>query len=131
MSMTDPIAAYLTSIRNALRAKKATVTVPSSTIKADITRLLKDEGFIRNFEVEKNGHRQFINIQLKYTSGRSVIREINRISKPGCRVYTGKDEIPVYRNGVGVYILTTPKGIVTDRRARREKVGGEVICSIW
>jgi small subunit ribosomal protein S8 len=130
--MTDPIAAYLTTIRNGVKMKSRQVKIPASSIKEKISRVLKDEGFIDSFEVEKVEERSFLKVGLRYNQqGRSVITEIKRVSKPGCRVYKGKDEIPVYRNGIGVLILSTPKGVMSDRHARKENVGGEILCSIW
>lgn len=127
MAATDTIADMLTGIRNALRAKKAEVVLPHSKIKREIARILKEEGYIRGYSC--NGE---IKIQLRYgPSNISVINEIRRISKPGKRVYAGKDEIPLVMNGLGVAILSTPKGVITDRKAREMGVGGELICSVY
>ena len=132
MSMTDPIADMLTRIRNAVQARKDEVEIPASRIKASIAKILKEEGFIKNYKVLKNSPQGTMNVMLKKMEGdESVIHEVKKISKPGLRVYVGVDEIPKVKNGLGVAILSTSKGILTDRQCRKEKVGGEVLCSIW
>lgn len=132
MAMTDPISACLTTIRNALKNKQRDIKLPGSRIKGEICRVLKEEGFINAFSFEKEDGKSFLNVTLRYTGGgKSVITELKRISKPGCRIYKDKDGIPVYRNGLGLYIVSTPKGIMTDRSARKESVGGELLCSVW
>lgn len=132
MSMTDPIADMLTRIRNAVQARKDEVDVPASRIKASIAKILKEEGFVKNYKVLKNSPQGTIRISLKRMVGdESVIHGITKISKPGLRVYVGAAEIPKVKNGLGVAILSTPKGVLTDRKCRKEHVGGEVLCSIW
>ncbi|MBI5560372.1 MAG: 30S ribosomal protein S8 [Deltaproteobacteria bacterium] len=127
MAMTDTIADMLTRIRNALKAKKTEVVIPRSKMKCEIARILKEEGYIRDY-----ASNAAIKIQLKYgPSSANVINEIKRISKPGKRVYVGKDEIPMVMNGLGVAILSTPKGVMADRKAREAGVGGELICSVY
>ena len=131
MTMTDPIADMLTRIRNANTVKHETVDVPASNIKKEIVRILLEEGFVRGYDVidEKQG---IIRIQLKYgQAGEKVIQGIKRISKPGMRVYTNAHEIPKVLNGLGIAIISTSKGILTDKQARKENVGGEVICYVW
>lgn len=132
MSMTDPIADLLTRIRNAQTARHATVLVPRSNLKLALTRLLKEEGFLEGYvEVEKGAQGQ-IKIFLKYdAANQATIRGITRISRPGRRVYVGKDEVPRVRNGLGVAVLTTPRGLLTDLQARQAGVGGEVVCHVW
>ncbi len=132
MSVSDPIADMLTRIRNAEQARHDSTLVPLSNIKLDIARILKEEGFIVGYDLVK--HRSFrqIKILLKYDEDNNpVITGLERISKPGCRVYKGKEEIPWVLSGIGVAILSTPKGLLTDRQARRLGVGGEVLCYVW
>jgi small subunit ribosomal protein S8 len=130
MSMTDPIADMLTRIRNAQMAEKVAVTMPSSKLKVSIAKVLKDEGYIDDFAVRENSGKAELDIALKYYAGRPVIERIERVSKPGLRVYKGKDDLPRVMNGLGVAIVSTPKGVMTDRRARASNVGGEVICIV-
>ncbi|MRR50275.1 MAG: 30S ribosomal protein S8 [Rhodocyclaceae bacterium] len=130
MSMTDPIADMLTRIRNAQMAEKVSVSMPSSKLKVSIAKVLKDEGYIDDFAVRENGSKSELDIALKYYAGRPVIERIERISKPGLRVYKGKDDLPRVMNGLGVAIVSTPKGVMTDRRARASNVGGEVLCVV-
>ena len=127
MSMSDPIADLLTRIRNAQMVAKQTVSVPSSKVKVAIAQVLKDEGYIDGFEVKSDGAKSELLIALKYYAGRPVIERIERVSRPGLRVYKGRDAIPQVMNGLGVAIVTTPKGVMTDRHARATGVGGEVI----
>jgi small subunit ribosomal protein S8 len=130
--MTDPIADLLTRIRNATQAQHGNLLVPRSRLKLDIVRILKDEGFIEGYVEVENTHQGAIKIFPKYdTRNHGVIRGLQRVSKPSRRVYVGKDKIPQVRNGLGIAILTTPKGVITDRRARHEGVGGEVLCYVW
>ncbi len=132
MAMTDPIADMLTRIRNALKTKAEKVDIPSSKIKVSIARILKEEGYIKNFKVMNDGKQGILIIYLKYDDNREpVIKEIRRLSKPSLRKYVKSDKIPLILNGFGITILSTPKGIITDKVARRLKVGGELICSIW
>ena len=122
----------LTRIRNAVSARHPKVDVPSSRLKMDIARILKDEGFITNFKLAEDGTQKSIRIYLKYTPGNvPVISRIERVSRPGCRVYSGSKEVPRVLGGLGINILTTPKGVMTGRAARKENVGGEVLCQVW
>ncbi len=130
MSMTDPIADMLTRIRNAQMAEKVAVSMPSSKLKAAIASVLKDEGYIEDFAVRQNDGKAQLDIALKYYAGRPVIERIERVSKPGLRVYRGTGELPKVMNGLGVAIVSTPKGVMTDRRARASNVGGEVLCIV-
>ena len=130
--MTDPIADMLTRVRNALVARHPKVDVPASKLKLEIARILKEEGFILNFKLTEEGAKKFIRIYLKYTPGNvPVISRIERVSRPGCRVYVGTKEVPRVLGGLGVNILTTPRGVMTGQSARKERVGGEVLCQIW
>lgn len=132
MTMTDPIADLLTRIRNANQNGFAKVEVPSSTFKVEIVRVLKEEGYIKDYRVLKDKGRGVIKVSLKYADkDERVIKTIQKVSKPSRRVYVGKDEVPRVMNGLGVAIISTPKGVMTDRQARREGVGGEVICTVW
>ena len=130
MSMTDPIADMLTRIRNAQMAEKAAVTMPSSKVKVSIAKVLKDEGYIEDFAVRENGGLPQLDIALKYYAGRPVIERIERVSKPGLRVYKGANDLPRVMNGLGIAIVSTPKGVMTDRKARTDNVGGEVLCVV-
>ena len=132
MSMTDPIADMLTRIRNANMVKLQKVDIPSSNVKVNIANVLKQEGFIKNFKVISDNHQGVLRVYLKYIDEKdSIINEIKRISKPGGRVYKKTEDIPVVKNGVGIAILSTSKGILTDTSARKAGIGGEVICTIW
>ena len=130
MSMSDPIADMLTRIRNAQAVDKAAVTMPSSKIKVAIAQVLKDEGYIDDFAIQNDSGKNELNISLKYYAGRPVIERIERVSRPGLRIYKGRDSIPQVMNGLGVAIVTTPKGVMTDRKARQTGVGGEVLCYV-
>lgn len=130
MSMSDPIADMLTRIRNAQIVQKAAVTMPSSKLKVAIAQVLKDEGYIDGFQVKADGSSSELEIALKYYAGRPVIERIERVSRPGLRIYKGRDAIPQVMNGLGVAIVTTPKGVMTDRKARQTGVGGEVLCYV-
>jgi len=130
MSMSDPIADLLTRIRNAQMVAKPLVSVPSSKVKVAIAQVLKDEGYIDSFQVKTADGKSELVIELKYYAGRPVIERIERVSRPGLRVYTGRDAIPQVMNGMGVAIVTTPKGVMTDRKARATGVGGEVLCYV-
>ena len=130
MSMSDPIADMLTRIRNAQMVEKTTVLVPSSKVKVAIAQVLKDEGYIDGFQVKSDDGRPQLEIALKYYAGRPVIERIERVSRPGLRVYKGSGAIPQVMNGLGVAIVTTPKGVMTDRKARASGVGGEVLCYV-
>jgi len=130
--MTDPIAAMLTRIRNANKARFETVDIPASKLKVSIAKILKDAGYIKNYKVVKDSKQGILQLFMKYGSkGDPVISEIQRVSKPSIRVYVNKDEIPSVRNGLGLAILSTSKGILTDTEARKQQVGGEVICTFW
>ena len=132
MAVTDPIADMLTRIRNGVKARFNSVDVPGSKLKTEIARILKDEGFIKNYKFLKDGKQGILRIYLKYGSGQSnVIYGLKRISKPSCRVYVRSNVIkPVY-NGMGVSILSTSKGSMSDKKARKENVGGEILCTVW
>lgn len=130
MSMSDPIADMLTRIRNAQAVEKTSVVMPSSKLKVAIAKVLKDEGYIDGFAVKGEEARPELEISLKYYAGRPVIERIERVSRPGLRVYKGSSAIPQVQNGLGVAIVTTPKGVMTDRKARADGVGGEVLCYV-
>lgn len=130
MSMSDPIADMLTRIRNAQMVQKAVVVMPSSKLKVAIAQVLKDEGYIDGFQIKSDGAKSELAVALKYYAGRPVIERIERVSRPGLRIYKGRDEIPQVMNGLGVAIVTTPKGVMTDRKARQSGVGGEVLCYV-
>lgn len=130
MSMNDPIADMLTRIRNAQLAEKASATMPSSRLKVAIVQVLKDEGYIENFLVREAEGKPTLEIGLKYYAGRPVIEKIERVSRPGLRIYKGCQDIPRVMNGLGVAIVSTSKGVMTDRKARASGVGGEVLCIV-
>lgn len=132
MVMTDPIADFLTRIRNAQKARFDKLDIPASKMKASLARILKEEGYIKNFKLIRDNRQGIIRIHLKYGETReNIISGINRVSRPGCRIYVGHDEIPRILNGMGINILSTSKGIMTDRQARKEHIGGELLCSVW
>jgi small subunit ribosomal protein S8 len=128
--MSDPIADMLTRIRNAQMVEKVSVAMPSSKVKVAIAQVLKDEGYIEDFAVKVNGAKAELQIALKYYAGRPVIERLERVSRPGLRVYKGRNDIPHVMNGLGVAIVSTPQGVMTDRKARATGVGGEVICYV-
>ncbi len=129
---SDPIADMLTRIRNAIAARHAKVDIPASRLKLDIARILKEEGYIANYKLAEEGSRKTIKIYLKYAPDkRPVISRIERVSRPGCRVYVGRREIPRVLGGLGINILTTARGVMTGRRAHQEGVGGEILCRVW
>lgn len=130
MSMTDPIADFLTRIRNGQQARKKQVAVPSSKVKEAIAAVLKDEGYISEFSVVADGAKKTLTVSLKYFEGKPVIERIERVSRPSLRVYKGKDELPKVLGGLGVAIVSTPGGVVSDRRAREAGQGGEVLCIV-
>jgi small subunit ribosomal protein S8 len=130
MSMSDPIADLLTRIRNAQMVAKVSVSVPASKVKVAIAQVLKDEGYVDGFKVLQDGGKSELVIALKYYAGRPVIERIERVSRPGLRVYKGSGAIPQVMNGLGVAIVTTPQGVMTDRKARATGVGGEVLCYV-
>ncbi|NLJ73437.1 MAG: 30S ribosomal protein S8 [Firmicutes bacterium] len=132
MVMTDPIADMLTRIRNANSVKHESVDIPRSKLKEEVARILKDEGFIREYKVIDDDKQGILRVYLKYDSQNGqVIQGIKRISKPGLRVYANKEEVPRVLGGLGIAILSTSQGVMTDKAARREGVGGEVICYVW
>ena len=129
---SDPIADMLTRIRNGLRARHTKVDVPASRLKMELARILKDEGYILNFKAAEEDGRKVIRVYLKYSQAEQpVISNIERVSRPGCRVYVGSKEIPRVLGGLGVYILSPPKGVMTGRDAPQQGVGGEVLCQLW
>lgn len=129
--LTDPIADMLTRIRNAIRIKAEKVDIPISKLKLEIAKILKEEGFIRAYKILKDRKQGILRVIPKYVDSESVISELKRISKPGRRVYVGSKEIPVVMGGLGIAIITTSKGILSDRVCRLEGVGGEVVCYVW
>ena len=130
MSMTDPIADMLTRIRNAQMIQKTTVMMPASKLKAAIAQVLKDEGYIDGFAVRQNDGKSELEISLRYYAGEPVIEKIERVSRPGLRIYRGRDDIPKVMNGLGIAIVSTSQGVMTDRKARATGVGGEVLCIV-
>jgi small subunit ribosomal protein S8 len=130
MSMSDPIADMLTRIRNAQLAEKLSVAMPSSRVKASIAQVLKDEGYIEGFKVSNEDGKSTLEIALKYYAGEPVIETIERVSRPGLRIYKGRDDIPKIMNGLGIAIVSTSKGVMTDRKARATGIGGEVLCIV-
>ncbi len=130
MSMSDPISDMLTRIRNAQQAEKTTVSMPSSKLKAAIAQVLQDEGYVEGFKVVTNEGKATLEIGLKYYADRPVIEKIQRVSRPGLRIYKGSEEIPKVMNGLGIAIVSTSKGLMTDRKARANGIGGEVLCIV-
>jgi len=132
MSLTDPVADFLTRVRNAIRARHQKVDVPASKLKVELARILKEEGYISNFKATEEDGQKVRRIYLKYgPNNESTMSKLERISKPGCRVYVGRNEIPRVLGGMGINILTTPRGVMTGREARKQGVGGEVLCEIY
>lgn len=132
MSMTDPVADMLTRIRNASKAKHEKVDIPSSSLKAEVARILKEEGYIKNIKMIADSKQGIIRVFLKYSSAsESAITGIDRVSSPGRRTYAGKEEIPHVLNGYGIAIVSTSKGLMTDKAAREANVGGELLCKVW
>lgn len=132
MSMTDPVADLLTRIRNGLSSKKAAVELPASKLKLEIVKILKEEGYISNFKVTEDGPQGVLRVDLRYGSdGRPIITGIQRVSKPGLRVYVGSEGIKPVLGGLGVAILSTSRGLMTDLNARKDRVGGEILCKVW
>jgi small subunit ribosomal protein S8 len=130
--MTDPVADFLTRVRNAIRAKQQKVDVPASKLKTEMARILKEEGYISNFKATEENGQKLLRVYLKYSnSNEAAISNLERISKPGCRVYVGRTEIPRVLGGLGINILTTPRGVMTGRDARKQGVGGEILCQVW
>jgi len=132
MNMTDPVADMITRIRNGVRARLPKVDVPSSKLKVEIARILKDEGYVSNYKVTEDPKQGVLRIYLKYGPGMErVITDLQRVSRPGCRIYCGKDAIPRVYGGLGINILSTSRGLMTGRSAAREGVGGEILCNVW
>lgn len=130
MSMSDPIADMLTRIRNAQSVNKVSVSMPASKLKSAIAAVLKDEGYVEDFAIVPNDGKPLLSISLKYYAGRPVIEKIDRVSKPGLRIYKGSENIPKVMNGLGVTIMSTSKGVMTDRSAQAAGIGGEVLCVV-
>ncbi len=130
MTMTDPISDMLTRIRNGQKARKTSVSMPASKVKVGVANVLKDEGYIMDFETSGEGAKKTLSVELKYFEGKPVIEKVQRVSKPGLRTYRGKDELPKVLGGLGVAIVSTSLGVMSDRQAREKGVGGEVICVV-
>lgn len=128
--MTDPISDMLTRIRNGQRAQKISVSMPDSSLKRSIAALLKEEGYVADYAAQSGAGKPMLEIKLKYYQGRPVIDELKRISRPGLRIYAGRDDLPSINGGLGIAIISTSKGLMTDRAARKAGVGGEVVCSV-
>jgi len=132
MAVTDPIADFLIRIKNGQKARFDKVDIPSSKTKLSLARLLKDEGYIKNYKLIRDNKQGILRVQLQYADNReAAITGLKRVSKPGCRMYVGHDDIPKVLNGLGINILSTSRGIMTDRQARKDGVGGELLCSVW
>jgi len=130
MSMTDPIADMLTRIRNGQKARKVTVSMPASNVKESIAKVLQDEGYVSGFSTEADGEKKSLTIELKYFEGAPVIEKIQRASRPGLRIYRGKEDLPKVLGGLGVTIVSTSAGVMSDRQAREKGIGGEVLCVV-
>ncbi len=131
MNMTDPIADMLTRIRNAALARQLRTSIPASNMKLAIAKILKEEGYIKDFELVKDNPQGTIRVTLRYVEKRPVVTQLKRVSKPGLRVYTRRDDIPRVRDGLGTAIISTPKGLMTGRKAYQLGMGGEVVCYVW
>jgi small subunit ribosomal protein S8 len=131
MTMSDPIGDMLTRVRNAINARQNEVDIPASKVKRAIAQVLVDEGYVQGLEELAEGPQGLLRLKLKYKSGKSVIANLQRVSKPSRRVYVGHDQIPKALSGLGVNILSTPQGVMSDRSARQAKVGGEILCAVW
>lgn len=131
MPVTDPISDFLTRIRNASKAKKIRVDIPASNMKKSLAEILKQQKFIQDYAVVEDNKQNLLRVQLKYRNGTPAINGLKRISTPGLRVYKSSDELPRVLNGLGVAVISTPKGLLTDKEARKEAVGGEIVCYIW
>lgn len=131
MAVTDPIADFLTRVRNAIHANKKSVEVPSSKMKEALAEIMKQTNFVQDYEVLEDNKQNILRIRLKYVNGTSSISGMNRVSSPGLRVYAGKDELPRVLNGLGIAVISTSKGLLTDKQARQDSIGGEVVCYIW
>jgi small subunit ribosomal protein S8 len=128
--MTDPVSDMLTRIRNGQKARKVSVSMPSSTVKIAVANVLKDEGYITDFEASGEGTKKTLSVELKYFEGAPVIEKVQRVSKPGLRIYRGKDDLPKVLGGLGIAIVSTSAGVMSDRQAREQGIGGEVICVV-
>ena len=132
MSFTDPVADFLTRIRNGIKARQQKIDAPASKLKTEIARILKEEGYIANYKAAEENGRNILRVYLKYgANNEAAIRDLSRVSRPGCRVYIGRDEIKRVQGGLGISIMTTPRGVMTGRQARKEGVGGEILCEVW
>ena len=132
MTTSDPVADMLTRMRNSIVVRQRSVVMPASRLKEAIARVLREEGFVHRYEVRRDGRFPALRIHLKYTEERQpVLRGIKRISKPGCRIYTKRQDIPWVRSGLGIVVLSTPRGVMSGREARRQGVGGEILCEVW
>jgi small subunit ribosomal protein S8 len=131
MSLTDPVADFLARIRNAIGARHQKLDVPASKLKTEIARILKEEGYISNYKLQEEDGKPVLRVYLKYSGSQAAILDLARISRPGCRVYINRNEIKRVQGGLGISILTTPKGVMTGRQAHREGVVGEVLCEVW
>ncbi len=131
MAVTDPIADFLTRIRNASRARKPRVDIPASGMKKNLAEILKKQNFIKDYSIVEDNRQNIIRVELKYTSGTPAINGLKRISKPGLRIYKNSKDLPRVLNGLGVVVVSTPKGLLTDKEARTQSVGGEIVCYIW
>ena len=132
MAMSDPLGDMLTRLRNGQQAGKEIVECPFSKLRENVCNVLKDEGFIRGYKIEeREGNKKYLQIQLKYAEGRGVIRQIDRVSKPGRRVYSSVKSMPRFYNGLGVLVVSTPQGVMADHKARAANVGGEVLCQVF
>ena len=132
MSLSDPIANMLTVIRNANRVRKEKVDIPASKLKMEIIKIFKNEGYIKNFKLIEEKEKSYIRVYLKYTSaGESVIHDLKRVSRPGLRIYKKNNDLPRIYNGFGTSIISTSQGVLTDKKAREKRVGGEILCCIW
>lgn len=131
MTMSDPLGDMLTRIRNGQQAQNSTVACPWSRLRESVCNVLTDEGYVRGYKIEGNGAKRNLSIELKYSDGEGAIREIGRVSKPGRRVYSGVKELPLFYNGLGVSIVSTPRGVMSDHKARAANVGGEVLCKVF
>lgn len=132
MNLTDPVADFLTRVRNAIRSRQQKVDVPASKLKLEMARILKEEGYIANFKATEEEGKRLLRVYLKYgNNNEPTISNVQRVSRPGCRVYVGRNEIPRVLGGLGINILTTPRGVMTGREARKQGVGGEILCEVW
>jgi small subunit ribosomal protein S8 len=131
MAVTDPIADFLTRIRNASKARKIKVEIPSSKMKAGLAEILKKTGYIYDYKIDEDSKQNVISVLLKYSDGEPAINGLKRISKPGLRIYKKSDELPRVLNGLGTAVISTSKGLLTEKEARRQEAGGEVVCYIW